>query len=317
MSLLLKLNKVFLTLSVMTGVLLFSLNALAWPFGNDEDENKPRFSERKIGSLGVARVAHFQGLVSQRQIIEGDISILNRVLLEQESEWNSYGKTMKSEYGVTPDLLYTFSPTNLTVYLIITNGVKGATQETPILRAHRAFANREQATKFLKLVSSRNSSDNRVKVLRSLLEEKKTTLSKILNELSTVYYVDPGKNYRFDAKTGDLFEVTQLPSIAQVEAALKAKKKADEEKEKKAKAEKLAAEKAAKARREADRIKKEKEEKAKKLAAKAAREKKEEEEKAKKLAAKKAKEAAKEKKRLEKEAQKREKSLTKKEAKGK
>lgn len=240
------------TLSILAGIFLFSLNAFAWPFGNNENENKPRFSERKIGSFNATRIVHFQNLVGKRQVLEEDISILKRVLSEQEAQWNSYGQKMKSEYGVSPDLLYTFSPTNLTVYLIITNGVPGASQKTPILRAHRAFSNKDQATKFLRLVSSRNLSDNRVKVLKSILDEKTASRSQILNELRTVYYVDPNKNYRFDAKTGDLFEVTQLPSEAQIKAALEAKKKADEEKEKKAKAEKLAAEKAEKARREAE-----------------------------------------------------------------
>lgn len=266
------------TLSILAGILLFSLNAFAWPFGNNE--NKPRFSERKIGSFNATRIVHFQNLVGKRQVLEEDISILKRVLSEQEAEWNSYGQKMKSEYGVSPDLLYTFSPTNLTVYLIITNGVPGASQKTPILRAHRAFSNKDQATKFLRLVSSRNLSDNRVKVLKSILDEKTASRSQILNELRTVYYVDPNKNYRFDAKTGDLFEVTQLPSEAQIKAAREAKKKADEEKEKKARAEKLAAEKKAKA---------------EKLAAEKA-------EKARREAEKKAKADAKAKKKLEKKA---------------
>ncbi len=272
---------------------LLCLNAGAWPFSSSD---KPSTNERVVGRLGKAATAQFQEGVRRRQLRAEEITVLSRIIDEKRGEWRDLGKELKQRFAISESGTYTFNATNLTIYLVLTNGIAGSSPSRPVFRPHHAFPSQEDAEDFLRLVAARNITSAQIDTFLSVLEEKRQEHRLSEMYLDKNFGIKPEKKYRFDAETGELFEITAVPSASQAKAVRESKRKADEMAKEKARAEaeaKAAAEKKAKA--EKERAEKLAAEKARQEAeAKAAAEKKAkaERERIEKLAAEKARQEA-------------------------
>ena len=253
-------------------VALFYLSIIpanAGIFGGTSDD-RPAVRERQIGLLGPAKMADYKASCEMRANLAEDCSALARMISDKEGRYAEKSAELESKYGMTLSQNYNYSKEDLTLYLIVTNGLFGSSQEKPVMRAHRAFVSEEDANGFVAAVSSRSAIAEDVAILRRFLAERRNELKAKEARLLEDFGVFSGKEYRLDEKTGMLFELQPLPTEAELKAQrdaearavadakeharlkAEAEKKARAEADAREKAEREAMEKAEKERRAAE-----------------------------------------------------------------
>ena len=177
--------------------------AEAWPFGGGD---KPR--EKVVAKLDKNKAADFQKAVSLRQMRSEEIRVLTRLVYEKTGEVEGFDKDLKAMCAMSDDASYSYNPTNRTLYLVSTNAVHGATADTPAMVPHHAFANEEEAASFLRILGAKQVTLRQIETFREVIREKRTEYSLTDKYLAEKYGIKPDRNYRFDDKTGEIFDLT-------------------------------------------------------------------------------------------------------------
>ena len=176
----------------------------AWPFGRGEA--KP--NERVVAKLDKARGADFQKAVTLRQLRSEELRVLARLVEEKKSELAGFNAKLKAICAMSDDAMYSYSATNRTLYLVSTNATHGATADQPALIPHHAFPNEEEAGVFLRTLGAKQVTQRQIDTFGDVIREKQAEYRLTDKYLSDNYGIRPDKNYRFDEKTGELFDLT-------------------------------------------------------------------------------------------------------------
>ena len=183
------------------------LQTYAWPFGGND---KPR--ERVVAKLDKARSADFQRAVGLRQMRSEEIRVLTRLVGEKTKEASDFDAELKAMCAMSADAAYSYNPTNRTLYLVSTNAMHGATAESPALLPHHAFATEEEADEFLRTLGAKQITLRQIETFREVIREKQTEYRLTDKYLADKYGIKPDRKYRFDEKTGELFETLPAPA---------------------------------------------------------------------------------------------------------
>lgn len=205
----------------------------------------PAFRERQIGLFGAQKIADYKNAVARRDNLAEDCRSLARMIGEKEGDYADAGAELERKYGITLTENYRYDEKDLTVYLILTNGLFGSSQDKPVSRAHRAFVSEAEARQFVSLVASRRAIAEDVLVLRRFLDAKQKDYAVALRALKEGFGDSEGRKYRLDEETGMFFELLPMPTDAEIkaqrEAEARAEREAKEQARLKAEAEKMAA----------------------------------------------------------------------------
>lgn len=214
------------TLLPWRGVLLFLLAATmclcadAWPFGGG---GKPQ--EKVVAKLDKAKGADFQRAVALRQMRSEELRVLSRLVEEKRGELADFDAELKSKCAMSDDATYTYNSTNRTLYLISTNAAHGATADVPALLPHHAFANEEEADEFLRTLGAKQITLRQIETFREVIREKQSEYRLADKYLADKYGIKPDRKYRFDDKTGELFETVPTASPASKSSSSKERTK--------------------------------------------------------------------------------------------
>ena len=296
-------------------------------FGADSGEAEPRMRERQIGFFAGGKKDAYVKSVGERADLEEDCRVLARLVREKEARYDDISRELESRFGMTLTENYDYSDADLTLYHVATNGLFGSSPDNPVRRAHRAFVSQDEADGFVALVNSRTAVAADAAHIKRFLAEKQRALAANAATMLSDFGVSSEKKYRFDDKTGRLFELQPMPTEEELKAqreaeerairdakeharlAAEAKAKAErearlarEKAEKEAKEAKERARREAEAKAKAEKARLEAERKAAEAKARAEREEREKAEKARKAAEKKAREEAEARARAEKKA---------------
>ena len=236
--------------AVFTAALCLFLapSARAGIFGADSGEAEPRMRERQIGFFAGGKKDAYVKSVGERADLEEDCRVLARLVREKEARYDDISRELESRFGMTLTENYDYSDADLTLYHVATNGLFGSSPDNPVRRAHRAFVSQDEADGFVALVNSRTAVVADAAHIKRFLAEKQRALAANAATMLSDFGVSSEKKYRFDDKTGRLFELQPMPT----EEELKAQREAEERAIRDAKEHaRLAAETKAKAEREA------------------------------------------------------------------
>ena len=186
------------------------LQACAWPFGGG---GKPQ--ERVVAKLDEARGADFQKAVLLRQMRGEELRVLSRLVEEKSAELSGFDAELRKMCAMSDDAAYSYNPTNRTLYLISTNSVHGATAESPALLPHHAFTTEEEADEFIRTLGAKQITLRQLETFREVIREKQSEYRLTDKYLSDKYGIKPDRKYRFDEKTGELFETGSSTSTSQ------------------------------------------------------------------------------------------------------
>ena len=196
------------------------LRAYAWPFGA---KDKPR--ERVVAKLDKARGADFRHAVDLRQMRSEEIRVLTRLVAEKNSELSGFDAELKSMCAMSDDAAYSYNPTNRTLYLVSTNAMHGATGASPALLPHHAFANEEEADEFLRPLGAKQITLRQLETFHQVIREKQSEYSLADKYLAAKYGIKSDRKYRFDEKTGELFETLPQSSPSSQSSSTKERTK--------------------------------------------------------------------------------------------
>ena len=241
--------------AIVLSIVCLALPAFASRGGATQTE------ERAIGQLDADSAALYRSSMESRKMLREECAVLERIFSERERDWRSIGDKLESRYGMTLSQNYSYSDKDMTLYLVLTNGLAGSSPENPVLRAHRAFFSEEDAKGFVDMVAERNAAADKMNLARRLKVEKDAELAQVEDTLRTKFGVTADGEYRFDNASSTLFAVVPKPSDEELrimreteERALRdarERAKARQREEARAKAEAEAAMKKAKAEAEA------------------------------------------------------------------
>ena len=195
------------TLLPWRGVLLFLLAATmclcadAWPFGGG---GKPQ--EKVVAKLDKAKGADCQRAVALRQMRSEELRVLSRLVEEKTGELAGFDAELKDLCAMSDDATYSYNPTHRTLYLISTNAAHGATADLPALLPHHAFANEKEADEFLRTLGAKQITLRQIETFREVIREKQSEYRLTDKYLADNYGIKSDRKYRFDDKTGELFE---------------------------------------------------------------------------------------------------------------
>ncbi len=257
-----------LSRAMVAVICLFAISARASLFG---DGNRPAVRERQVGLFGAAKMADYKSAVERRNNLEEDCRALARMAAEKDARYSEICGELESRYGMTLTENYNYSKEDLTLYLVVTNGLFGSSPGKPVMRAHRAFLGEDDANGFVSLVAARNAVAEDAAQIRRFLAARRADLAASQEALREKFGVQPGKDYRLDEETGMFFEVLPVPTEAELKAMREAEERAIRDAKEQAR---IKAEAERKAAREAKEAKEAAERKAKaerELAAKKAR----------------------------------------------
>ena len=197
-----------MVLLLLAGMLAFP--AWAWPFGRSEA--KPR--ERRVAKLSASAGADFSHAVALRQQRAEEIRVLTRLVSEKTGEIAGFDAAVAKLCALSSDAAYSYNPTNRTVYLISTNAANGATATAPVLLPHHAFATEAEADDFLRSIGAKQITLRQIETFKEVIREKRQEYALTDKYLADHYGISSARQYRFDEKTGELFEIVPAESGA-------------------------------------------------------------------------------------------------------
>lgn len=215
----------FAALAIFLSIVCLALPSFGGWLGGDDNDG-PAVRERQIGLFNAAKMAEYRAACERRDNLEEDCRALERMVREEEEHYAALGLELEGKYGMTLSENYRYSEKDLTIYLVVTNGLFDSSPENPVMRAHRAFVSHEEAQGFVGIVEARKAALADAAKLRAFLHAKKIGLEKALGDLQSGFGVFAGKEYRLDQETGMFFEVHPLPSEAELKAMREAEERA-------------------------------------------------------------------------------------------
>lgn len=177
------------------------LCANAWPFWGG---GKPQ--EKVVAKLDKAKSKDFQRAVTLRQMRSEELRVLSRLVEEKNGELKGFDSELRTMFAMSDDALYSYNSTNRTLYLISTNVADGATADVPALVPHHVFPNDDDAGDFLRTLSAKQITRRQIETFREVIREKRDEYRLTDKYLADKYGIKADRKYRFDDKTGELFE---------------------------------------------------------------------------------------------------------------
>ena len=156
-----------------------------------------------------AREAQFIKLAVARKRIRQDLSVLVRLVDEKKSEIRQFEVELENDFAVNAAKNYEFDQDSGQIFELVGNpGDAAGTNQlarTPIAK----IENPDQQKKFVRLVASKNLSNQQFRMLSVIEEEKKIRLKMIEDELAKDFDIDPLKVYEYEDSTKTVYEVGQ------------------------------------------------------------------------------------------------------------
>lgn len=202
---------------LICGAVLVCQAQAAW-FGGGKASG--RGEEQVHRQLAPERGAAFVKLVRQRDEVVEQRRVLQALVVEKRREYETFGRTLRADFGVSPTNAYQYVRDERAVYrlqgltnsaaasndlAVATNAPPRASGALPVSRAlERRFTASEAAT-FEKLLAARQITREQIAALQLLQREKQMEHERAARTLAEQFGIDPARRYRFDAERTTIF----------------------------------------------------------------------------------------------------------------